>query len=153
MAKHKLTVTTEHGTFTRTTARTYAFLVAARGRRVDEINHRRERERIYLTKELAKYRAVVESGIVPANFRSSSTLDDYRRYAANTAVEIEHLDAKYDREIVEAEAAAGAPFAAGGASWSSRFDLARREADKLRTFYRDVRIFDVATGAEVAPVR
>jgi hypothetical protein len=33
--------------------------------------------------------------------------------------------------------------------WSSRLDLARREFDKLRERFRDVRIFEVATGREV----
>jgi hypothetical protein len=42
-----------------------------------------------------------------------------------------------------------APFQEKSGVWSSRLDLARREYERLLDRYRDVRIFDVSTGAQV----
>jgi hypothetical protein len=119
--KNTLTVTTEHGTFTRTTARTYAFVVAFRAERHDYI----ERDEVYYQNKL----------------RQPGLSEREQHYYAAALVQRaqEHIDSDID---------ANEPFGEKSTVWSSRLDLARKEATKLRERFRDVRIFTL-DGQEV----
>lgn len=140
MANPKLTVTTPEGTFTRRTARNYTHLVVAGPTRHEVA----EAERL-------------------------ANLDHYslmaRRYARLKGSDGKPLEARWlDRaaEWAGSEAKAAAHQANMGPittdqgtwgvlSWNSRLDLARAEATRdTASRYREVRIYEVATGNLVA---
>lgn len=104
--KQTLTVTTDAGTFTRTTARTYTHVVVVAG---------------YADAYRAKLTAMAAS-------TTSEWERDYgSRHLADPTIETP-----------------------GALSWCGSLPLARKEANsRLAKNYRDVRIFEVATGREV----
>ncbi len=147
MKKQTLTVATENGTLTRTTARAYAFVVAARGERLDYIAARRAAEGAQLAAWEKEYAAVAEGRKAPLG--SLSREEYINDFLPNIRETIANHDANFDGRIERANAEAAAPYVSTSGVWSSRLDLARKEAAKLAEIYRDVRIFSVADGAEV----
>jgi hypothetical protein len=144
MAKAKLSVATADGTITRTTDREYAFVVVARGQKHSSVNGHREAQRKALQGYVKEYTEVVE-GRRPTQY--TATIADYQRYLSGSLLELDGLDAKFDAQIEAADRDLVEPFEKG--TWSSKLYLARREYDKLALTYRDVRVYDVATGALV----
>jgi hypothetical protein len=149
MTRPTLTVETVHGTFTRQTARPYAFVIAARGERPEHIRRREETQRGYLVDGLAYALAqLAGERPIPAPYTRETrddVLSDVARREHLLATWDEHLDALLAAE----EAALLQPFADKRSEWSSRLDLARKAATKLRQWYRDVRIFRASDGCEV----
>ena len=150
MAK-KLTVTTEIGTFTRQTARPYTYVVVANGGSDWAI-------REHLKFELDRAKSNVEYWTAVRDFERDAplnyTVTPNRPYSAvEVAAELAKNQALVDQiESGQALAdqtakAAAAPFAA--LTWCSRLDLARKEQRTWAARFREVRIYDVATGQVV----
>lgn len=152
MAKTRLTVKTELGTFTRTTARTYSHVVVVDNERAEVLESERLRriaeQRVYLKKyELG-------AGGIAQDVRPLSREFDLKCHAEYLA------DGSYTRWIAGANETiakleATGPITAdvpgaGVIGWAGRLDLARKLATSaLATRYRTVKIFDVTTGGEV----
>jgi hypothetical protein len=154
--KTTLTVTTPHGTFTRETNRPYAYIVVARGSRLDYLTRNNQGEVVNATKNLAYERqclAELEGGFVRYEWngtREAQIANAQECIAANLAfLAPGAAQAKLAAEIAASDARLLAPFSEKGGQWSSRLDLAIRVANDMATTCRDVRIFDVATGAQV----
>jgi hypothetical protein len=152
MKKQTFVVVTPHGTLTRTTARAYAFVVVARGDRKTCIRRRNASDVEATISNRAYYLELIaelERGHKRYDHVEMS-IDEER---ANLAAADAFLAGGWEGALCEAlnasDAALLAPFAATSGVWSSRLDLARREFDKLAAHYRDVRVFEVATGREV----
>jgi hypothetical protein len=145
--KKVLTVQTPFGPITRTTDKTtYAYIVCARGESPS-----------YLTRWHAHYVAQILDGVAYRERQLAGTEKVYdfetREQIAAQLVECREWLANAD-QILSAKLSAAdrelvAPFVSVGTTWSSRLPLARKRAEQLRDTYRDVRIFDVATGQEV----
>jgi hypothetical protein len=147
MAKTKLTVTTDAGTFTRTTARTYAFIVVLKGERHELLEAERKRGIAHALKNAARYAATQTSGIDPDDSKpgvSQWSKDlhaewvakgQYGEWAANSRDEAAELEA---RGPVTADA--GDTF--GILGWCGRLDLAvKLAATDVASRYREVRIY------------
>lgn len=143
--KTLLTVVTDYGTFTRTTARTYAFLIAVRALKPSWLKARREADRAELTKDIKHYSEVVLSGVVPAQYASSSSIDSYKRYLEDSIQALANLDAKYAAQLKDNAHQATLPMGPQ-ASWSAKLWNAEAEARKLAEHHNEVRIFDATTG-------
>jgi len=143
MAKQKLTVTTDAGTFTRTTARTYTHIVVAKGARHEVAEARRQANLQSLRDIVARYRKTLVTGVDPTD------RNEYHR--AQTARSIADGSyatwiPEYDARIAAAEAVApitediGTTF--GLVGWCGRADLAVKLANtEGAQEYRDVRIY------------
>lgn len=145
----KLTVKTDVGTFTRTTARTYTHLVVAKGVRHEILEAERLTKLQSLTNERARYAATILSGIDPQH---PEHVADW--LAAG-------LYAKWVAGLNERIAAIATPITEDrGTSWDvlgwcGRPDLAFRKAtEKGRVHYydsasrhREVRVYAVADGS------
>ncbi len=149
MPKTTYRVETPHGTITRTTNRTYAYVVVARAYRKDLILAQHQftivqlpKDRAYILGKLAEIEAGQVDGYTTAGQR--------REQLAQVDAQIAGTDDALAADLAKSDAALTAPFDGKSGAWSSRLDLARKEAARLADHYRDVRIFDVATGAEVA---
>lgn len=168
MAKDKLTVTTEFGTFTRTTARTYTHLVIVQGYKAERIEANRLACIADTTKTLAKYRKTLATGIDP-DWRPAGTVggDHDRRCTAQFIAEGRYAEWIADAERALARLLFMAPITQDRNSWTlddanltatptfkvsgwcGRLDLAQKLAGKERDTYRLVAIIDVATGKVV----
>lgn len=161
MAKPTLKVTTEFGTFTRQTARTYTHLVIVRGYRAEMREGYRQAEIASQKKEAARYRRVIAAG-----HDAKDTTTWQREHTAACLAEGKFLAwaESAERRVAQLEAmgkitadgndgwtlAEAAPVLAWGlAGWCGRLDLARKLADKEARAWREVVILDVATGATV----
>lgn len=162
MAKTKLAVTTEYGTFTRTTARTYTHLVILRGYRAEMREGYRQAEIAAQKKEAARYRRVIAAGhdvkdttawqrentqqfLNEGKFLAWAEMAE-RRVAQLEAMGPITADGNDGWTLADA-----APVLSWGvAGWCGRLDLARKLADKERNTWREVMIVDVATGKAVA---
>lgn len=156
MAKTKRTVISDLGTFTRTTARTYQYLVVVKGRKADVLEAYRRETLRSKTRELAKYRQELATGI-RTDWRPAGTVGgDWDRKM--TALFIE--DGSYVKWIAQLETAlasvelntpitedeAGDYVVAG---WCGRLDLAMKLFDQQNTF-RHAAIINVETGKVAA---
>jgi hypothetical protein len=145
MAVPTLQAVTPVGTFTRKTLRPYEFVVVARGRSREAIDASFATEKKHNEELLAKYEAVLAAGVVPAEYRRSSSLQDYEGYAARVR---EQLATHADRLEAAQVAAGSAPFWCVG--WSSHLYLARRERDRIAAQgYQDAQVYEIASGKEV----
>jgi hypothetical protein len=148
MAKPTLTVTTPMGTVTRSTARPYQFVVLARAERLDYLERTREGGRTRIQQDIARYARVVETQQLPKGYESLSLADYANDYLPHAQQELAGLDAKMDARVADSHRDLETPVARTSGVWSSRLDLARKEAAKLSELYREVRIYSL-DGAEV----
>jgi hypothetical protein len=126
MQKVKLSVETPLGTFTRTTARTYAFVVASRGKDAAHLAREARSQKAAAEQNIAYY----ESG------RSSYTPEQRAGYIAGEQKRIARWS---DPAHLAQEAQAVTEW-----GWASRLDLAEKVAAKARSYgYTDVQIFEV----------
>ena len=140
MAKQTLTVTTDAGTFTRTTARTYSHIVVVANKRHEALEARRVSDNAHIQRDLTKYLETVRTGINP---------DDRTEWKrALTAQWI--ADGSYAKWIsqLQQELADSTPITADVATdlsvlgWCGRLDLAvKLAAGEEARVYRDVRIY------------
>jgi hypothetical protein len=161
MAKAKLEVGTELGTFTRTTGRTYTHLVAVSGFRAELLEADRLGGIVAERKQAAKYRRIVATGRNPED-----RLPVHQELTATWIADGSLLKWAEEAEARAAKLEARGPITVDGASgwlqddapvvphvlgWCGRLDLARKLASSNEAArYRTVRIFEVATGMEVA---
>lgn len=148
--KQTLTVTTEFGTFTRTTARTYTHVVIASGRSDTAICARLTWDLKLAKQNRRYYQGMLDGTEARANCYSHGVLmtdDMLKARVAELQAEIEAIEAgtKLDAEIAKSAAATF-----GDLGWCGRLDLARKLAAPNVTEFRKVLIIDVATGKAVA---
>lgn len=148
MTKRAYNVVTEFGTFTRTSAREYKYLVISRGCTLKTLLKTHAAEVAETKRAYEKYNAVVTSGVVPAEYSSWATIEWYAKTAAEMAAKLVEL---------ETEPAPVEKTTFSSHQWSSRLDLAVREANSLKNGksingyrFADVKVIDVETGKEVA---
>jgi len=149
MAKRTLTVTTEFGTFTRTTHRDYTYVIVAGPRRFESREQERQAEMRGSRESIAYYRRIIDNGGDPdaplwrqKYIAEGLASGEYAKALASARARLTTNDA---RGVITEDS--GKPCAWG---WSSRLDLARKEAASSRLRWaRWVRIFDIATGQEV----
>lgn len=167
MAKPKLTVTTEWGTFTRSTARTYTHLVIVKGYRAERIEAGRLANIADAKKRLAQYRQVVATGQCQdarpgraGDFDRECTAKflaegRYAGWIQDAEQEIIRLEAvgpiTEDRADWGLDAATLAKVPTWGVlGWCGRIDLARKLATTQQAAaYRNVQIIDITTGKAV----
>src|SRR5678815_1271263 len=123
--KPTLSVATEYGTFTRETARPYAFVIASKGKTADAYRAERAAAIAYAAKKLAEYRQVVATGVVPAGYRL--TVAHYVEIVANQERLLAELQAKPD----DADEKAAETTQWG---WSADRRNAEKVANKARGF-------------------
>jgi hypothetical protein len=144
--KTTLTVVTAVGTLTRTTARPYAYVVTARGRRLDVIERQRVEGHAHYVRKIREYTEVVEGKRAPMSLLN---VEEYRTDFLPKAIATKAgLDAVAAAEVAASADALTQPVTSG--EWSSRLDLALKAARKLQDWFQDVRVFEVATGKQVA---
>lgn len=137
----KITATTPYGVFTRKTHRTYTHVVLVTGYKVDLYKSQHESNVKYRTAEAAKYKAVIDSGIVPPS-RSNFTVEDYQRWYDGIQAELAAAPAKLAEKIAATEhQIANEKFWVDG--WCGRPDLAEKAAAKARSSYTIVKIYPV----------
>lgn len=170
--KNKYSVTTEFGTFTRSTNRTYSHMVAICGRSEDVIRARFAEELKYNRKLAARYAVGVQVAQA-TGFAGTLAQDDDRwvsvackgfenqgRVCGHTAADIaewlasaqqsiETSDARLEKALAD-NAAAIANKVGGDVGWASRLDLAISNANKYRKMGYTAYVIEVATGKEVA---
>lgn len=151
MAKAKITVVTEVGTFTRTTARTYTHLVAVGPTKFEHLEAVRLAKIASSRKEAARYRQVIATGRDTTD-RPGSDFD--RSFTAKSLADGSFAKWAADLEAAADQLEAQGPITEDGggwtvAGWSGRLDLAVAVAKAQKDVYRGVAIFDVATGAKV----
>jgi hypothetical protein len=143
MAKTKLTVTTDAGTFTRTTTRTYSHIVVVKGERHELL----QAERLAGIAQCLKYAAEYEKTVATGVSRDDRT-DWHREQTAKNIADGSYAKwiASYRAEA--AELAARAPITAdagdtfGILGWCGRLDLAGKlAATDQASRYREVRIY------------
>ena len=152
MAKTKLTVTSDLGTFTRTTARTYQYLVVRKGLKAAVLEANRRETLRSKTRELAKYRQELATGI-GTDWRPAGTAGgEWDRKM--TALFIG--DGSYVKWIAQLEYGAASdklntPITEDEAGdyevvgWNGRFDLAKTVFNQQGN-YRHAAIIDAETG-------
>ena len=96
----KITATTPDKTLTRSTDRTYTHVIIAIGRPEAQIREEWANELKYRVKEAAKYKAVIDSGIVPPS-RASFTIADYERWYADVNGRNETHAARLEAELAK----------------------------------------------------
>lgn len=162
MAKRTLTVTSEFGTFTRKTERTYTHLVVVKGYRAEVREGHRKAEIASQKKEAAKYRRVIAAGFDVADttqwqrectqkFLAEGKFQKWVEQADQAVARLEAIGpitTDGNTWGLSDEQLAAQP-AWGLAGWCGRLDLAMKVADTQRKTYRQVAIIDVATGATV----
>lgn len=160
MSKTKLTVRTDIGTFTRTTARSYSHVIVIKGRRSDWLERNRLRELENMREQATRYRRALETGEyqLGPHDRSVATpwaLECHARYLADGSYQKWADDCAAAAAKLEAEGPITEDSGDWGVwGWAGRLDLAVKEAATSRLeHYRHVRIYDVATGALVREVR
>jgi hypothetical protein len=145
--KQTLVVKTEVGTFTRTTARTYNFIIVAKGIKHERLEARRLAEIKQVEKHLAECEHALATGEPGMELRKDPVarafdlkchqgwLQDkqYERWVASAKQDLRSL--KLQGPITQDKGTWACH------AWSSRIDLARKVADQLAPTYRDVRIF------------
>jgi len=150
MAKQtKLTVTTDAGTFSRRTARTYSHIVVVKGERAELLEARRLRDLASARKDAAEYQETHDTGKLfgarPAGtvggdwdrkcsveFRAEGKFAEWAASARQRAAELEA------RGPVTADK--GDTF--GVLGWCGRLDLAGKlAATEQASYYREVRIY------------
>jgi hypothetical protein len=138
--KQTLTVTTDAGTFTRTTARTYSHIVVVANERHEALEARRVSNNAHIRRALKQYLEIVRTGINPEDRTEWSR--------GNTAKRI--ADGSYANWISELQQklAESTPITADVATdlsvlgWCGRLDLAvKLAAGEEGRRYRDVRIY------------
>jgi hypothetical protein len=149
--KGKLTVTTEVGTFTRTTARTYTHLVVGVDYRAEWLEARRVAELARARKDFARYSDPDAHREIRAHARVFDTQcheqfkadGSYARWAENERATIDKLEAQGTIAADEARTDV--------LGWCGRLDLARKLAatNVAQGAYRTIRIYDVTTGERV----
>jgi hypothetical protein len=149
MAKQKLTVTTDAGTFTRTTARTYTHIVVAKGVRAELLEARRLRDLASARKNAAEYQDAHDNGTLYDARPAGTVGGDWDREChaafraegkyAGWAQDARERAAKHEaRGVITADE--GDTFIILG--WAGRADLAAKVAvTELARDYRDVRIY------------
>jgi hypothetical protein len=162
MAKPTLTVTSAFGTFTRSTARPYAFLVIGKGYRAEKIEATRLKRITELKSDVDRYRAVIETGVDPTNrslfdreFTARSLANgSYSKWLADASAELDRLKAlppvtedKASWPLEDTNLSSAPTWVALG--WSSRLDLARKLEATEGANYRYVLVLDVTTGEAV----
>lgn len=144
MAKQTIKVITEHGTFTRQTARPYAYIVIVKGKRAEVLEARRLDEIAVERRNARRYRAQVATGV--SDCPRAYSVEDLAQWAVAAEARAAALEARGPITVDE-----GDTFDALG--WCSRFDLARKLADSTDAArFRSIEIVDIATGA-IVPVR
>lgn len=151
-----LTVTTEFGTFTRQTARTYTHLVIVSGERCERLEGTRLANLAEAKKNLAKYQRTIETGQCQdarngqageydRQFTAQSLADgSFQKWVAWEQDRIQHLEAQ--GPITEDQGTGTWTVI----SWNGRLDLARKEAQgTVAARYRKVHVIEVATGKVV----
>lgn len=168
MATPTLTVTTDFGTFTRQTARTYTHIVIVRGYRAEHIEANRLATIAGAKKAVAKYQRTIDTGVDP-DTRQGASGDWDRKMTTQYLAEGRYQGWIADEQQSIARLEAIGPITQDLESWSTdernltstptwavfgwcgRLDLARNlAATKQATRYREVHIIDVATGKVVA---
>jgi hypothetical protein len=146
--KQTLTVATEVGTFTRTTARTYAFVVVVKGERAEYLESIRVADLAAKRRELARCQHVLATGVDPQARKGSQwDLDCTAKFLAEGRYE--KWVAEYTKEIAEIEARGPITEDAhddkfGAFGWCGRLDLAIKLAEtKQAQTFRHVRIYDM----------
>jgi hypothetical protein len=147
MPKHTYRLEWNGATVSRTTARTYTFVTVSTGKTVECLRSETEAMIAHQVKEVARYQAVVESGVVPPHpnstpsrpIRSLLTLDNYREFVVNAGLEIIRLEEKLATYDYAAESAQVKEW-----GWSSRRDLAEKNAANALGFgYQNVTVLEV----------
>lgn len=138
MPKHKYFAEIDGQTFSRNSDRVYTHMVVGRVRlksmieyMLDCIKGNNERAN--------EYRAVIESGVVPAQWARSSSIEDYKRYLENQLRRIQ----QQTQEVVELQTRvdAGEVYDAWRViGWCGRYDLAMKQCKQ-----DDNRILEVQT--------
>jgi hypothetical protein len=143
MKIRKLTATTPRGTFTRNTHRIYSHIILCSGAQLRSVREQRAAENLdHDEKTLARYEAVIASGLCPSSHHSSITIKDFERYAAELREKIAEAPGRLAANIAyDEEAAATDRFWCYG--WAGRPDLADKTARPLRSIYRAVEIYPV----------
>lgn len=162
MAKPTLNVTTDFGTFTRQTARTYTHLVICCGFRAELREAFRVAEIASQKKEAARYRRIIAAGAdvtdkTPFNRQCTAQFlaeGKFQTWAESSEQRVAQLEAMGPitadgNDGWSLSEAAPAVLAWGVAGWCGRLDLATKLADKQRKTWRQVVVIDVATGATV----
>lgn len=151
MAKRKLTVVTEFGTFSRQTDRQYQFVIISRGLHAHVVERRHRDAIAYALDSIQFYeKELAKPG--DAHFSYSTTHDGVKltgRQTAELALAQYRESVQNDARDLASKLASAAAEGFGASSWSSRFDLARKAAADAAEYNMDVRIIDVATGKEV----
>jgi len=170
MAKNKLTVKTDVGTFTRTTARTYTHVVVAKGYRAEILEASRLAAIAEAKRQVAEYSRIVETNDPTIGARKverdgNSVARDwdikchtefiadgsYAKWLANSKAEAARLEALGP---ITADAnswgdfgrhtSTGEPATWQVLGWCGRADLAGKLADsKEASKFRDVRVYAV----------
>lgn len=145
----KLTVTTKYGTFTRTTARDYGYVVATLGKSPQEVARHCDAMIEGESRYLAEYQAVLDSGQVPAKNRSTITLADYERYAVNAKAAVARWTESKGPAVANAERRI-AELDGGLIGWSGTLANALKAATRAASDgFVGILIFDVNTGEAV----
>lgn len=153
MKKATLTVTTDLGTFTRTTARTYTHLVIVKGYRADRIEAHRVATIAHNLKLAKQYRKGLDGSGRPCSSVNQEQLniwaDEYQQSALVLEAMAPITDDKASWGLDEVNLTSVPTW--GVIGWCGRLDLARKLAAGKEGVerFRDVRIIDVATGAVV----
>lgn len=151
MATSKITVTTDVGTFTRQTARTYTHIVVVKGYRAEVLEARRQRDLAYYRREIASYQQIIDTdgrsargiGWEPRVVAECLATGKYQGWIDGFKREIQKLEA-----MGPITADQGDTWLVHG--WCGRLQLAVNQTRTEQvTSYREVRIYEVATGKRV----
>ena len=154
MKKQLLTVTTAHGTFTRTTARAYSHIVVVSHLRAEILERQRLASLAEQKRQLARNLRTIETGQCQ-DARPGASGDWDRQCTAKFLADGSYADfvatnreaiARLESQGVITEDGKQTP---GCIGWCGRLDLAMKLAAIEAATFRNVRIFEVATGREV----
>lgn len=140
----KITVTTEVGTFTRETARTYTHIVVAGGRKAHVVEGYYMRN-LATAREGLAYTEAQMAGTRQIN--RWETREDVKASCERLKAQVAQLEAPGALEALKAEAVLAGFWVLG---WCGRLDLASKLASSREAqYYQDVRVYAVADGARV----
>lgn len=151
MAKQKLVVKTDVGTFTRTTARTYSNIVVTNAYRAEWLEGQRVACLADTRALVARYKKTLQTGVghddrneFHRQFTARCIADgSYVKWLAEKEAQLVRLEDQ--GKIVEDQ---DTPWEVLG--WTGRLDLARKLASTSdAAIFRTVRIYDTTTGLEV----